>query len=76
LLEEVHLHVDEGFENKVPKDKTGLYTVAPGQFGLVVSDVNDVFFTATFPDVAPTFYVIAHAVVAGSSSAWSNNPGC
>ena len=82
-LEEVHIHVgDDGVASKLPKDKKDVYTVAPGQFSC--GNHNDDgtceytfvgnIFEATFTDVDEAFYVIAHAVVAGSDSDWSN--GC
>jgi hypothetical protein len=83
FLNEVHIHVDG--QEKVPFDG-GSYTVdAPGQYGCgthtddscTFSVNTDYVFEATFTDVpATTFYVIAHAVVAGSSLAFSNNKGC
>jgi hypothetical protein len=81
VLNEVHIHVD-GPDNK---DKVplvdGSYTVAPGQFGCgthkadscSVSESTDYVFEATFKDVPAAFYVIAHAVVAGTSVAFSSN---
>lgn len=81
VLNEVHTHVDGPFnEDKVPF-VDGSYTVAPGQFGCgthkadscSVSKSTDYVFEATFTDVPPNFYVIAHAVVAGSSLAFSSN---
>jgi hypothetical protein len=79
FLNEVHIHVDG--VDKVPK-VGGWYTVAPGQFGcgthkngscsVSASNTNYVF-EATFTDVPQTFFVIAHAVVAGSESAFSTN---
>jgi hypothetical protein len=87
LLNEVHIHVDGPANvNKVPSID-GVYTVAPGQFGCgthrtddedycIVSPRNtDSVFEARFEDVPETFYVIAHAVVAGSSQAFSDNKG-
>ena len=86
-LDEVHLHV-AGPDNvdKVPSID-GVYTVAPGNFGCgthhtddedycIVSPSNtDSVFEARFGDVPETFYVIAHAMVAGSSKAFANNKG-
>jgi hypothetical protein len=88
FLNEVHLHVgmDEGDndKDKVPTDKNGLYTVSPGQYGcgthtvdedysIVPASNTETVFVATFDNVPEIFYVIAHAVVAGSSSAWSTH---
>jgi hypothetical protein len=82
FLNEVHIHVD-GPDNgdKVPF-VGGSYTVAPGQYGCgthtddscsVSVNNTDYVFEATFTNVPATFYVIAHAVVAGSGLAFSDN---
>jgi hypothetical protein len=79
FLNEVHIHVDG--RDKVPFVGSS-YTVAPGQYGCgthtddacsVSVNNTDYVFEATFTDVPATFYVIAHAVVAGSSLTFSNN---
>ena len=87
LLKEVHVHVGDDLPDtelsKLPKDKKGDYTVAPGQYGCGThvddDETCDFVFeenssTATFTEVDEDFYVIAHAVVAGSDSDWSD--GC
>jgi hypothetical protein len=82
VLKEAHIHVDgPDNEDKVPLVDAS-YTVAPGQFGCgthnddscsVSPESTDYVFEATFTNVPATFYVIAHAEVAGSTFAFSSN---
>jgi hypothetical protein len=82
VLKQAHIHVDgEDNEDKVPL-VDAKYTVAPGQFGCgthkddsctVSPESTDYVFEATFTNVPATFYVIAHAEVAGSTFAFSSN---
>ena len=85
FLTEIHIHVDgPDNEKKVPLID-GKYTVAPGQYGcgthrtnedscIVQQNTNSVF-EASFEGVSNPFYVIAHAVVAGSDDAFSATKG-
>jgi hypothetical protein len=78
-LEGVHIYIGGSEDgDKLPSKKEGVYTVAPGRYGCSDQTVNEDYcivspsdisysFQATFAGISTRFYVIAHAVVAGSS---------
>jgi len=84
LLDSVHIHVG-GPEStdRVPKRGENP-TVAPGAYGCgtekknscTVTESSNGTFTAVFMNVSDPFYIIAHAVVGGSDTAYNDNPGC
>jgi hypothetical protein len=82
LLEGVHIYVGGPEDGDKLPSINGVYTVAPGQYGCSDDTVNEDYcmvspsdisysFQATFEGISTRFYVIAHAVVAGSSEDFS-----
>lgn len=65
VTEEIHLYVGDEI---LPRDNRGRYTVAPGQYSIVDTDLNDQHFNSyIINDISGGVYVVAHGVICGIS---------